>query len=175
MRYLLLSTAILFVGCGQEPITIGEEPKEALPAAGSREGRHDGESAGITWRMPAGWKEASGHQMRLATFRTPSGAEVSVVALAGEAGGDIANVNRWREQLGLPPIQAKDLPRASRELRAPAGSVLVVDLEGEGARMLAARLMHAGTSYFFKLTGTPDAVGGAREQFESFLRSLSHG
>ncbi len=71
--------------------------------------------SGLRWTAPAGWKELAGSGMRVASFELPKTAgkaEVTVVALPGDVGGELANVNRWRGQLALPPIEQEDLPPA---------------------------------------------------------------
>ena len=64
--------------------------------------------------VPNGWKEQPASGMRAASFTItgPGGldADISVVRLSGDAGGDLQNVNLWRSQLDLPEIKAADLP-----------------------------------------------------------------
>ncbi len=130
-------------------------------------------SGGLGWKLPEGWKEEPGTGMRLATLRAPSSAEVSVVSLPGDAGGDLANVNRWRQQLDLPAIADADLASQAQRVKSPAGEVLVVDLASPAkGRMVAARLFASGQSWFFKLTGKDGAVASARPAFNGFLGSL---
>ena len=50
--------------------------------------------------------------MRLASYNVPFDGgvgDLSIIRLAGQAGGDLANVNRWRDQLGLPNIDEINL------------------------------------------------------------------
>lgn len=169
MRFLILATVVLTAGCGDEKINSYRVPKEG-PAAAVAAG-----PAPLRWTTPSGWSERPAQGLRLASFATPSGADVSVVALPGEAGGDFANVNRWRGQLGLPELSQAAFEREVRRLRSPAGPLMLVDLRGSAGRMVAARLFAGGQSYFFKLTGAPDAVERSSTQFESLLRSLSDG
>ena len=53
--------------------------------------------------------------MRLGSFKVdgPNGAsaDVSVIAFPGEAGGLISNLNRWRGQLQLSPLDEDQLPQ----------------------------------------------------------------
>src|SRR5690348_14275732 len=54
----------------------------------------------IHWRLPEGWQEQAPSAMRLGSFlivgKNGQKADVSVVPLTGDAGGDLANINRWR-------------------------------------------------------------------------------
>src|SRR5207302_1076337 len=60
------------------------------------------------WQVPAGWKEVSSGPMLAAKFIVagPDEAQavVNVSVAGGEGGGLLANVNRWRNQLGLAPV-----------------------------------------------------------------------
>jgi len=60
----------------------------------------------LAWDLPKGWTEARAGGMRLATLKPPvtGKIDVSVIVLPGTAGGELANVNRWRGQIGLQPV-----------------------------------------------------------------------
>jgi hypothetical protein len=91
----------------------------------------------LTWTAPPGWKQQAGEakQFRFAEFQVgdkADGVEMTVSFLEGEAGTLINNVNRWREQIGLRPIQDVDLDLFTREERLEVGNVVFVDLAGPG-------------------------------------------
>ena len=60
------------------------------------------------WTAPAGWIEQAASGFRKGSFlvRDKDGktADVSVISFPEAAGGLLANVNRWRNQLKLAPI-----------------------------------------------------------------------
>jgi hypothetical protein len=133
----------------------------------------------VKWTLPKGWTETPGTGMRFATLTPPSGggkAEVSVVCLPGAAGGELANVNRWRGQIGLGPLDEKGLNASRQQAKAKAGAVAVFDFTSEGAaqtRMVTGSLLtQDGNSWFFKLVGDAPAVGKARADFMHLLETL---
>ena len=71
------------------------------------------DAAKPVYQTPAGWKEMPASGMRAASFSIPGpddlNADVSVVKLGGDGGGDLQNVNLWLQQLGLPAIDANAL------------------------------------------------------------------
>jgi len=146
----------------------------ASPAASS-------ETAGlpVTWKTPAGWKSGAPSGMRLASYDF-AGADISVVAIPGEAGGELANVNRWRGQLGLPGISQQELAARAARVKSGAGALLVVDFTGKDpqgripgkARLLGAILALDDKQWFFKAMGAEAAVAKAKPSFMDFLRSL---
>jgi hypothetical protein len=182
MRSLPLCAIIALCACSREDISVYTVRKEgeAAPIASSA-GPADAPAADagpLRWSVPKGWREQPASGMRLAAFLAPGGkkpAEVSVVSLPGEAGGDLANVNRWRNQMGLAPIAQRELSAQSRRVSTRAGEVLLVDLKAGGRGTVAAMLAREGRTWFFKMTGEEAAVAAARGSFESFLGSLRLG
>src|SRR6476646_3327821 len=64
----------------------------------------------IKWKTPEGWTEIPPSSMRYASFSAPSDEggkiDISVVTFPGDGGSDADNVNRWRGQMGLAPVDA---------------------------------------------------------------------
>jgi len=171
---------VLAAGCGQDDVVSYRVPKEPAPQAGSVSKAPPSE-AGLHWSAPKGWAAKPPSAMRLASYAVPGKAgeaDMSIVVLPGAAGGDFANVNRWRDQIGLPPL-ADDaaLSAASTRLQTHAGGALVVDFAGRGEgsktpRLLAAILPRGGETWFFKMTGPDETVAGAKPAFLQLLGSL---
>ncbi len=143
----------------------GLPPPEAPPAG-----------MGIAWSMPERWTQERGSGMRFATIRTADALEISVVTLGGAAGGELANVNRWRGQLGLPPADEASLAKDRLVVRTQAGAMGVFDLVGQGegaSRMIAGILVVPdANTWFFKLTGDAKALEAAKPGFLRFLESI---
>jgi hypothetical protein len=132
---------------------------------------------GLRWTLPKGWTEAAGGQMRFATLKPPVPGKVdaSVVVLPGPAGGELANVNRWRGQIGLPALDDAGLTASRKVLRTKAGPLKVYDFTSDGkprSRLVAGLAESRGETWFVKMTGDADAVGAAREDFMKLLGSL---
>jgi hypothetical protein len=77
--------------------------------------------------------------MRVASYavKRPDGrsADISVVAMGGGAGGELENVNRWRNQIGLDPVTEADLAglRSIIPRRQSAGGDVRVGRQEDGA------------------------------------------
>jgi hypothetical protein len=144
----------------------GDVPPPAAPAGG-----------GLRWTLPKGWSETQGGSMRFASFKVPvkGTVDASVVVLPGPAGGELANVNRWRGQIGLEPLDEAALASARKTLATKAGPLKVYDFTSGGAsgkRLVAGLTEIEGNTWFVKLTGDAGAVGAAREDFMKLLGSL---
>ncbi|MBI2384796.1 MAG: hypothetical protein HYV14_02160 [Elusimicrobia bacterium] len=187
--FVVLSSVFLTAACGEETITRARVPKEAAPAAeahGPGDGHDHGDHAGhdhaaapgLKWTLPSGWKETPGTGMRLATWTPPGGlkTEGTVVSLPGDSGGELANVNRWRGQIGLPPTDEAGMKAARATVSSKAGPVAVYDLTSEGeskTRLIAAVVKTGDTTWFFKLMGEAAATESARPGFLAALKSLT--
>lgn len=135
---------------------------------------------GLKWTAPAGWQEKPGVGMRKATFVVPGAngatAELAVTAFPGDVGGDLANLNRWRGQLALPPVTETEFAGAVTRLKVNGLAVTLADLTGGGdnpQRLLGAMVPHAGATWFFKLTGPAALVAAEKPAFLSFVQTLS--
>jgi hypothetical protein len=134
----------------------------------------------VTWDVPEGWRTVqSSQQVRIVTFRAGpgDGIEVSVAAFPGDVGGLLANINRWRGQVGLEPAQESDLPTMVKIVRGRGGDIALADFAGANAQQLLAAIVKPGDgqSWFIKATGTPDAVAPIRESFAKFAASIRMG
>jgi hypothetical protein len=84
-------------------------------------------------------------------------------------------VNRWRNQIGLPPVDEAALTRDRKPLRSPAGSLAVFDYTSDGqvkTRLVAAILFADGNSWFVKMVGDAGPVAASRPDFIRLLESL---
>ena len=58
----------------------------------------------LSWETPAGWVEKKGGGLRLATFSgtdPKAMVEATIISLGGSAGGMMANVTRWMQQIQI--------------------------------------------------------------------------
>ena len=137
---------------------------------------------GFTFDTPAGWEPQSTSQFRLASFSVPGdgvpAADVSVSAFPGMAGQDLGNVNRWRSQVGLGPVDPAGLAGVTSTVKGAHHEFQMYDFEspspmldgGGKLRLLAAMLKQGDTTWFFKMTGEAGLVASQRESFLQFLR-----
>ncbi len=189
MKWLALAAALAAVAaCDREDVTHYRVPKAppaaapAMPAAmgmgmpGDAPARPAGPA--LRWTLPKGWTEGEGGApMRYASFNVPVAGKVeaTVVVLPGSAGGELANVNRWRGQIGLGPMDEAALADARKTLSTRAGPLRVYDFSSGGAsgeRLVAGLAEIEGNTWFVKLKGDAAAVGAARSDFMKLLGSL---
>lgn len=187
-RCLLLCAAVLTAatGCRNDQITHFRVQKTDEPAvartvapAGSEVDPPPAPDGVLEWTLPPGWTETAAGGMRFATLKpgSESGVDVSVVVLPGPAGGELANVNRWRGQLGLGAMDEPSLLAARKAIRSKAGPVSLYDFTSDGekkSRLVAGLAVLGGSTWFVKMVGDAVPVGAARPDFIHLLESLRH-
>jgi hypothetical protein len=129
--------------------------------------------------LPDGWKEKALTQMRVASFEISEAgktADVSVIPLGGMAGGDLANVNRWRGQVGLAPLADDDLQKLAEKIEVAGQPADLYDVagtapgSGEAERIVGVIAHRDDTAWFFKMTGDDALVEKQKPAFIAFLK-----
>jgi len=137
-----------------------------------------------SWTVPADWKEGELMQFLVARYVIQStagaSAAVNVSQLDGDGGGLLANVNRWRAQLGQTPITEDDaakLPTIDASgTKAVMADFTGTDTRGGGkpARLVGVVLPFNGQTWFYKLMGDPDVVSQQKDAFVAFIQSAKY-
>lgn len=186
---LLVGLSAALVGCDSSAEQVRsyrvpkEKPPAAMPAANTTPPAVVA-SAVMHWDLPEGWRqEPNPNQMRFATLAVGAGdtrMEVSITELGGAAGGVLANVQRWRGQIGLPQASEAELREQTHPIKARGAEGVWVDLvgpqpeESEGVRFrtLAAIFPAAERTWFLKATGVSETLEPHRDAFVKLCESI---
>ena len=190
---LVLVTTLLLAGCKDREIVTYRAPKDpppVMPGAKPSSTPAAGDSMASTavptgsdllsWTAPAGWIAKAPGAMRKGSFTVKGAdgaeADLSITAFPGDTGGLLANLNRWRGQLALPPLADNQLDGALEHADANGLHFEIVDFTGtsKGAptRIVGAVLSRPGETWFFKLMGPDALVASQKPAFLEFLRSV---
>jgi hypothetical protein len=129
----------------------------------------------IKWQTPAGWSEVPPSAMRYASFSAGANndkVDISIVTFPGEGGSDADNVNRWRQQIGLPPMSPAAVATQVAPLKTSDGNFSSVDIAGANTRTVAAWTRRDGHAWFFKATGPNAAIEKEKPNFVKFVESV---
>lgn len=136
-------------------------------------------SDSLTWTAPTHWTAKPVGPMRKGSYAiTGDGAEadLSITAFPGDTGGLLANINRWRGQISLPPLASDQLEANLTHLDIGPLHVEVVDFVGTAngtpTRILGAVVPHGRETWFFKLLGPDPVVAREKAAFLEFLRTV---
>ena len=202
---LAATSFLLLSGCGKsEPEYYEVQPAQSQPVPAPVEDPHAGHdhsnmtpemlaqhtgqamsealpSVGFGYQLPQGWSVKPASRMVLLSFLagTPPEmtADVSISSFPGDVGGQLANVNRWRRQVGLGPVAEEALQGFIQPVTISGTNGWQVDFTGPEAgdtptRMITSVVMRDGVSWFFKLMGPAPAVEGQLASYRAFLESV---
>lgn len=135
----------------------------------------------LKYTLPDGWKEKALTQMRVGSFDVSEdgkSVDVSVIPLGGMAGGDLANVNRWRGQVGQSPVDEAGLKKLAEPVPIAGETADLFDIggtnpgSGEQERILGVILHRDDTAWFFKMSGDAALAEKEKPAFIAFLKSV---
>ena len=121
--------------------------------------------------------------MRLATYMIPTEAgdqEVAVTRFPGQVGGVLANINRWRGQMGLQPIAEPELADNIDEftLQTSNGSFdgYLTRIESVQGVMIAVAIFQESINQTWFVRSTlpnPEIADQLQDQIIEFARSIA--
>ena len=134
----------------------------------------------LTWTAPAHWQAKATSSFRKGSYNVPgeggAAGDLAITAFPGDTGGLFANVNRWRGQIGLPPVAEAGLEAAIQRLDVNGFKIILVDAtgtaNGQPVRLLGAIVPHEGQTWFFKLSGPEAVVAKEQASFREFLSTI---
>ena len=137
------------------------------------------------WIQPEHWNEIEGSQFSLMDFEAVHDgqrAAISVTKLAKNAGGELANVNRWRKQIGLEEIELAQLEKTKQPFAVDGNPGTFVELKGtrDGKPATTLGVIHTITyrtlpeTWFYKITGDTAAVVKEKDAFRDYVRSARY-
>ena len=129
--------------------------------------------ASPTWAKPAGWAEKPRTAMRLGNFTARDGqAEITLMTFPGDVGGLLANVNRWRGQSGLPPVDAAGLASATERVSVAGTPATLVEAVSDKNGSISVYHPVGNQTWFYKITGPSTVVTAEKSAFMEFLQSI---
>ena len=200
LRVYCLSVLCLFgfVGCDQAEPTSYLIPKEdravkmPTPVADSAETKASAppngsmrilpgmqaaadEAGGVRYIVPEGWEDLPASGIRKANLRVSDEngtAELTILVFPGDVGGRLANINRWRGQVGLDDAPPEDLPTFTEAYTISQHPGLYVRLEGGAQSILGGLLPFHGSTWFFKFLGSSGTVLSNEAKMKAFLDTV---
>ena len=163
---LCLIILCVCLGCKKQSIREYHAPKESsskiLTQTHSSHTDH--------WKIPEHWTQLEHNALQLLKFKAPS-LTITVSSLSGLAGDNLANINRWRAQIGLEPVSL--LTSLTKEsIQGFDATLFVISAEQAQEAIFVVQLKRPEDVLFFKLMGAKDKVEAERGLFLSFIRSI---
>jgi hypothetical protein len=134
----------------------------------------------LSWITPPTWENGGERQMRHLTFYAGDAsdpAEITVSTLGSKFGDMLENINRWRAQVGLPPI-AKPEDNPPQPIKLAGREAAFFDITGPGnpqspnRRMLLVMSVVNNDVWFFKMLGPQETIKTEKQNFDDFIKSV---
>ncbi len=158
-----------------------EQPPEESPASPPQQPQPPEDAPPVTWSAPPDWKPLGPKPLRTVSFKVRGDTECYVSVLSNSGGGLETNLNRWRGQMGLPPLDAAGIA-ALAKVTVLGDSVPLFEATGTFADMagekhanwcmLGAIGQKGGSGVFVKMIGPQVEVEPERPRFVAFAGSL---
>jgi hypothetical protein len=134
----------------------------------------------LTYSAPENWQAGRRSMMRKAAFVVNDGeasAEITVIDLARAAGDLLPNVNRWRGQVNLEPIDAEELNKELVEIQVDDVAGQYVEMFGPTDADIPQAILgviapREDRAWFVKLTGPAALATDEKERFLEFVESI---
>jgi len=118
--------------------------------------------------------------MRLASFAVPDSgkktyADTSIVMLKGTGGGLVANVNRWRNQVGLEPASKNAILKHIKTGKSKLGNfqwIKIKNAKKPQKAIFVSVLPVENVTIFVKMTGSINALEMNKKKFLALCKSL---
>jgi hypothetical protein len=129
------------------------------------------------WVVPSGWIALEPSRgFEIAAFAIPdvSGeGYVAVLRINDYDYGLLPNVNRWRSQIGLGPIETGSLSEISKPVETASGDCgKAFQIIGTENSILAAAFVRGETSWFFKLIAPNALAELQKDSFDVLIASF---
>ncbi|MDR2980695.1 MAG: hypothetical protein LBV12_00440 [Puniceicoccales bacterium] len=131
-----------------------------------------------SWTPPSHWKEDPPRPMRKGSWTISAkgsdvAGEMTVTVFPGDVGGDLANVNRWRRQINLPPTDGASLTNALQPITVDSLPGKIITIEGSDKTIIGVILPREGATWFFKYTGDKAAARAEHPSINAFIQTVS--
>jgi hypothetical protein len=130
----------------------------------------------VSYTVPEGWQEVPPSGIRKVNLKVTDengSAELTVLVFPGAVGGWMANINRWRGQIGLAAATPEDVPAFTQSYTISKHRGLYVRLEGGAQSILGSMLPFHGATWFFKFQGSSGTVLANEAKMKAFLDTVA--
>jgi len=167
----------LTAGCGHEDAQTYQAPKETV-AAPVAEAVPTQPPSGNEFEaaLPEGWTEEKGSGMRMASYAI-EGSSVDFYLISLMMGDVPSNVNRWRGQVGLPPIPPEAIAKEVESFQIDGPGVKYIEIYNEESdRGIISAIVDLDPVYwYFTAKGPVDELQANVSDIRKFLESVKVG
>jgi hypothetical protein len=129
------------------------------------------------YQVPDHWQVGALRAFQRAAWNVSGDGSKATVTVSTAGGDLVGNIQRWRDQVGLPRVESAEVQKSIQELtmgKAVGKYVVLQGPEGNNApqSILGVIVSALDEQWFFKMQGDSPLVAGEQANFEAFVRSV---
>jgi hypothetical protein len=131
----------------------------------------------FTCDVPDNWKPAQANAMQLAAYEVKEGKQTVTISVSSAGGNLAANINRWREQVHLEPLEGAELGKTLQEISVDGQPGVFVEFVGpeddpNREALLGVVVAAQRGQWFIKLRGDVALAEREKQPFQKFVQSI---
>lgn len=129
------------------------------------------------YQVPDHWQVGALRAFQRAAWNVSGDGRKATVTVSTAGGDLVGNIQRWRDQVGLPRIESAEVQKSIQELTMGKAIGKYVVLQGPDKNNASQSILGVIVSaldeqWFFKMQGDSTLVAGEQANFEAFVRSV---
>ena len=179
IKSYLIVLLFLFYACdNKQHINTYKLSKNVLPVIDDSNINNSDKNIPFSWNVPESWDEKNKSSMRLASFSASyvgGLADISITSFSGQGGGILANVNRWRRQLGLNPSSLNQINNSIVIKKSGLGNYKLIKIINEqepSSAFLCSIIQVKNSTVFVKMNASVHGIAQLQEEFIAFCSSF---
>eukprot|EP01047_Picozoa_sp_COSAG01_P014976 COSAG01_NODE_740_length_13891_cov_35.573013_13_plen_204_part_00 len=185
--FLICIFALLNTACQNSHYTKRNIPKENskvlrinIKKAHLDDNHQHKDCCNLKWHAAKTWKKLENSSFSKGKYLLSGGSQLSISSFPGSAGGLLANINRWRQQLSLAPIKITELANYCDTFTTSFTSFTTVTLDATRHKtaptnnnfLYAAIFNFNNETWFIKVTGSKKNIINHMSDIHNFLKSI---
>ncbi|NOX56577.1 MAG: hypothetical protein GXP27_19465 [Planctomycetes bacterium] len=126
----------------------------------------------LRFEVPQGWTQTARSEFSVAAFEVEKDGQKAKITVSSAGGDLLANVNRWRSQVGLEDVSAEELKQLVGEIAVGEKTGRYVKLMGPKEAILGVVVSANGRTWFIKLKGDSQLAEQQEKVFKQFVESI---
>jgi hypothetical protein len=164
-------------GTAMPPFAGQQGPRTESPPSTSSPSPAGDRSLPFTCEVPESWRPVQANAMQLAAYEAGKGRQKVVISISSAGGNLAANINRWREQVHLAPLEGAELGKTLEEFTVDGNQAVFVEFVGpeddpEREALLGVIVAAQKHQWFIKLRGDAALAEREKEHFQKFVQSI---
>ena len=178
MKNILFLILIILLSCNDTKYIRKYSLPKIKDVQFSENNKVNTQSQEFTWEVPSKWIAGVKSSLRIASYKVPYSdgfGDLSISHFQGDGGGLVANINRWRAQIGLESKGISDIKKDAEKRKNRLGEYQIFEIINNNSKekaFLSAIIPSNIGTVFVKLTISEGGIDEVKDDFIYFCDSF---